>query len=444
MQTVGGFSYFEVEFTKDGAASDPAQVAALHDFVVQAGTTDLLVISHGWNNDMADARALYARFLASLRAVLDRGLVPASAGARSFAVMAVLWPSKKFADEELIPSGAAALGSAVSIAFVQQQLDRLEAALQSPDKAPTLARARALVPALENSPKAQEDFANLIRSLLPATEAEADDASTDFFSRSGKELMDRLSKPTTVGMGAASAGGAAAISMGGPGSPMAAAAGLGETFSGILSAARSLLNYSTYYLMKERAGTVGRGGVNGVLRQLKASRPEMRVHLIGHSFGGRLVTAVADGPTGQSALVFDTLTLLQAAFSHNGFAAKFDGTRDGGFRAVVTEHRIRGPILITHSKRDRAVGVAYPLASRVSGQDAAALGDENDRFGGIGRNGAQHTPERVVGTLQPTTVPYAFAPGKVFNLNADAVIAEHSDICHDEVAFAVLTAVAAS
>jgi hypothetical protein len=441
MQTVGGFSYFEVEFTKDGAVSDPAQVTALHDFLLQGGTTDLLTISHGWNNDMADARDLYARFLAAVRRVLDKGVVPAAA-TRSYAVLAVLWPSKKFADEELIPSGAAALGSAVSIAFVQQQLDRLEAALQAPDKSPTIARARALVPALENSPKAQEEFANLIRSVLPATDAEPEDASTDFFNRNGKELMDRLAKPTSVGAPPVAGGGAASIGIAGPGSPASAAASLGETFSGILSAARNLLNYSTYYLMKDRAGIVGRRGVNGVLRQLKAARPDLRIHLVGHSFGGRLVTATADGPTGQSAVGFDTLTLLQAAFSHNGFGAKFDGTRDGGFRAVITDHKIRGPILVTHSIRDRAVGVAYPLASRVAGQDAAALGDENDRFGGIGRNGAQHTPERVVGTLQPVATPYAFAPGKVFNLNADSLIAEHSDICHDEVAFALLTAIA--
>ena len=439
MQTVGGFPYFEVEFTKDGAVSDAAQVTALHDFVLQGAPVDLLTISHGWNNDMADARDLYARFLTSVRAVLDKHLVPA-ASTRSFAVMAVLWPSKKFADEELIPSGAAALGSAVSSKFVQQQLDQLEAALQSPDRAPTIARARALVPALENSPKAQEDFANLVRSVLPATDAEPDDASTDFFNRNGKELMDRLAKPTMAGAPAAVAGGAASISMSGPGGP--AAAGLGQTFSGILSAARNLLNYSTYYLMKERAGVVGRRGVNGVLRQLKAARPELRIHLIGHSFGGRLVTATADGPTGQSSVGFDTLMLLQAAFSHNGFGEKFDGTRDGGFRAVVTDHKIRGPILVTHSIRDRAVGIAYPLASRVSGQDAAALGDENDRFGGIGRNGAQHTPERVVGTLHAVGTPYTFSPGKIFNLNADSLIAEHSDICHAEVAFALLTAVA--
>ena len=77
---------------------------------------------------------------------------------------------------------------------------------------------------------------------------------------------------------------------------------------------------------------------------------------------------------------------------------------------------------MTHSRNDRAVGVAYPLASRIAGQDAAGLGDENDQFGGLGRNGAQHTPERVVGTLQPVGSSYTFEPGKIYNLNADAII----------------------
>ena len=104
------------------------------------------MISHGWNNDMSDARDLYARFLAAVRARARQSAACRGLRRGPFAVMAVLWPSKKFADEELIPSGAAALGSAVSIAFVQQQLDRLDAALQSADKSPTIARARALVP----------------------------------------------------------------------------------------------------------------------------------------------------------------------------------------------------------------------------------------------------------------------------------------------------------
>ena len=427
MKTMGGFPYFEVQFTKDGAVHDADPVTALREFAEQGKASDLVVLAHGWNNDMNEARDLFGRFLASVRAVLDKGLVPADAN-RSFAVMAVLWPSKRFADEELIPSGAARLGSVVSTAFVQSQLDRFEEALQAPEKRPTLLCARALIPALANSPKAQEEFANLIRSVLPATAVDTEDASSDFFSLSGRELMDRLSKPAMVRPAAMARG-------------EAAAADRGQIFSGILSATRNLLNYSTYYLMKERAATVGRAGVSGVLRQLKAVRPDLRIHLVGHSFGARLVTAAADGPPGPS-LVFDTLTLLQAAFSHNGFGDKFDGIRDGAFRGVVTQHKVSGPILITHSVHDSAVSTLYPLASRIAGQDAARLGDENDRFGGMGRNGAQHTPERVVGTLQGVTGTYVFEPGKVYNLNADGVIREHSDICHDEVAFALLNGVA--
>ena len=212
---------------------------------------------------------------------------------------------------------------------------------------------------------------------------------------------------------------------------------------GPLSAARNLLNYSTYYLMKERAGTVGRRGVNGVLRQLKAIEPDLRVHLAGHSFGARLVTAAADGPAGATAVPCESMLLIQAAFSHNAFAEKFDGSRNGVFRSVLTEHKIRGPIAVTFTINDRAVGIAYPLASRVAGQDASRLGDAADIFGGLGRNGAQHTPEAVPGTLLPLSGHYTFQAGTIYNLNADAVIHDHSDISHDEVAFALLATITA-
>ena len=88
--------------------------------------------------------------------------------------------------------------------------------------------------------------------------------------------------------------------------------------------------------------------------------------------------------------------------------------------------------------------VAYPLASRIAGQDASALGDANDRFGGMGTNGAQHTPESVNGTMKAVGGAYTFEKGKIYNLDADAIIEDHSDICHDEVAFALLKAVAVS
>ncbi len=75
---------------------------------------DLIVISHGWNNDETEARALYTGFLGCAAAVWDK------AGFRRRSsrtgVLAVFWPSKKF-DEDAITAaapgaGAAAIGEA--------------------------------------------------------------------------------------------------------------------------------------------------------------------------------------------------------------------------------------------------------------------------------------------------------------------------------------------
>ena len=194
--------------------------------------------------------------------------------------------------------------------------------------------------------------------------------------------------------------------------------------------------------MKERAGVVGARGLNPLLRELRADRNETRIHLVGHSFGGRLVTAATVGQPGDEPVSLDTVSLLQAAFSHFGFASRYEGDKDGFFRRMVTDDMVRGPVLITHSVHDTAVGYAYPLASRLAGHNAAGLGDAGDRFGGIGRNGAQKTPEAISLQLQKAG-EYDFASPSVVNLNADDVISGHSDIRSEPVAFAVLSAVAA-
>jgi hypothetical protein len=134
------------------------------------------------------------------------------------------------------------------------------------------------------------------------------------------------------------------------------------------------------------------------------------------------------------------MTLLQAAFSHNGFALEFDGRRNGFFRDVVAKGRIVGPIVITHTVNDRAVGIAYPIASRIARQDSSDLGDEDDIYGGIGRNGALHTPEAEPGELLDVGGRYAFMPGKLYNLRADALISGHSDVTGAAVVHAVLSA----
>ena len=78
--------------------------------------------------------------------------------------------------------------------------------------------------------------------------------------------------------------------------------------------------------MKARAGAVGKNGMAPLVDRL-ASQVE-RIHLIGHSFGGRVVTATAASSKTDK---IRSMTLLQAAFSHNGLSK----TAKGFFRTVL-------------------------------------------------------------------------------------------------------------
>jgi hypothetical protein len=88
------------------------------------------------------------------------------------------------------------------------------------------------------------------------------------------------------------------------------------------------------------------------------------------------------------------------------------------------------------------VGIAYPLASRIARQNAAALGDANDPYGGMGRNGAQRTAEAEgnATTLRGVGHDYRFAAGRIYNLLSDEIIKSHSDIRGIQVAYAILSA----
>ena len=68
-----------------------------------------------------------------------------------------------------------------------------------------------------------------------------------------------------------------------------------EFLSGFKAAAMNVLNFTTYFEMKARAGTVGKNGVAALIDRLA---PQVqRIHLVGHSFGGRVVAAAAANST---------------------------------------------------------------------------------------------------------------------------------------------------
>jgi hypothetical protein len=432
MPDIAGIPYVEATFDKKGTLAAPV--------TLPAGVTDLFVISHGWNNSAARARELYRALFENFVAVAQPNDLPG----RSFAIVGVIWPSKEF--DELVAvsgtpggaDGAMSLGAADarSRKFLEDKLDRMKDMFVEPAQKGILDEAKALLPDLEDKGSARRDFVNKIRSLLDPTAANKEDASDTFFKDDPNELMNNLKvAEEDLDEDVAGTTGSAALPSGGGRAPAPeGAAGLMESLSGFKAAALNILNFTTYFEMKARAGTVGKNGVAKLIDGLAAQ--VQRIHLVGHSFGGRVVAATAANSTTDR---IASLSLLQTAFSHNGFSKSMNGF----FRAVVDQQRVKGPILVTHTKNDTAVGVAYPLASRISGDRTAAFGDEHDVFGGLGRNGAQQMQagETIVGKLLPVGSSYAFQPGKFFNLEASAFIKDHSDITGKEVAQAIRKAI---
>jgi pimeloyl-ACP methyl ester carboxylesterase len=413
-------SRFDVEFTKDGDVFKPAQADAL--LAGLAGVTDLIVLAHGWNNDMADARALYDELVGNLEHLLDaRGAAgsPAALKAlsgRTYAVCQLFWPSKKFTNADLIPGGGAASATKASDKALLKMLETLKRdPLRLGGKEAPAARVKAIdraikaVPKLSTSAAARKTFVDALRTTMPQSKGarEIDDGSAAFLKANPEKLFAALSGAVIAPGAPGNAGGATTLAGGG------GAAGLGDLASGFAAGAPLLI-------------------------RCRKANPAMRLHLVGHSFGARLVTAAAAGLPKQTPNV--TVSLLQAAFSHNALSGDFGTGKPGFYRAVLADARVSGPIIITHTKNDQAVGVAYPLASRIANQVAAALGDENDPYGGLGRNGAQHTTEAAGhnAVLGGTRTVYSFAPGTVTNLRADAIIKDHGDIRGEAVAYAVL------
>jgi hypothetical protein len=250
MDTIAGMPFFKLEITKNGQVFSAPQKGAIENAVRDAGAskpTDLFVISHGWNNDSVEAQELYDELFANLATLMTGHPTLAN---RKFAVVGIFWPSKKFADSELIPSGGAASlddGADLSSSAVKEKLESLKGTFDVPDEA-LLDRAKMLIAGIENDVTKQDEFVKIIRSLLPTEPSDtADDASDQFFSQGPRQLLAALAKPSFPPP--AAGGGGIALSMD---DQAGGAASFGDFFSGIKAGAWRLLNYATYYQMKER------------------------------------------------------------------------------------------------------------------------------------------------------------------------------------------------
>jgi hypothetical protein len=448
MQNIAGFDFFPLQYDGNGNLSNPPQF----DELVQAAATatDVILLAHGFCNDVHDATGLYTRFLTSMHTQLARPEFAALA-ARKFLAAGVFWPSKAFPDS--FPTdggGVASIGNKTAQAeTVCATLRELETDATEEQKA-ALEEATYLVFRMEHDTDAQNRFAKLLLSTIPVRNDSDDEMEGLELMRtkSGAEMLTMLRHPLVIPVkrpssGGGAAGGVAAVSTKVRVIHPGGVEGLATPFGSILGAAGKLANLTTWYQMKSRSGVVGETGVARAVRALKAALPSLKVHLVGHSLGGRLMAACARGLSQDPIVHPDSMTLLEAAFSHYGFSPNNGLGQSGFFRDALGKRVVSGPLLETFSAQDTVVGYAYAIASRLAADNTKAIGAASDPFGGIGRNGAQKTPESLVERLHEVGAPYSFKTGVVTNLDGSGgLITSHGDVTNDRVTYAAASALA--
>src|SRR5688500_14358741 len=119
MNEIAGIPYSEAIFDKNGSPLGEAGI-------VPDGVTDLVVISHGWNNNATDARELYRRLFENFAAVAQANDLPG----RTFAIVGVIWPSKKFDELVAVSEAPSASGAAGLNALELESLKALDQKLE--------------------------------------------------------------------------------------------------------------------------------------------------------------------------------------------------------------------------------------------------------------------------------------------------------------------------
>lgn len=439
MNAIAGLPYVPVRFDKRGGlvAPEPASLAS-------AAVTDLIVISHGWHQDPDDAQTMYGDLLRRFRQEGGDAL------GRRFGVAGVYWPSDRFRDDlsrEVIAALPGSAGAQAARAGEDASLEKLRtraselATLFGVDPArfaSTVARAA------QGSSGDQDDLLRILRTaIVPEGEVLDGDLIDEHGplldrSEDGREVVRKLTTGGAIQDAAVGEGGAAQAL--GDGEDEAQALGL---FGGPVAVIARILNQAAYFELKKRAGKVG--ARLGERLDADPLAGVERVHLVGHSFGARLVTAAAAAMRGRKPY---SLTLLQGAFSHNAFGSNPDGRINGFFRDVVEREKVSERIVITHTWNDHAVGLMYAIASRASGDIATGglfkvtdtFGGAKDEHGGMGANGAQLLAANV---LERRVIDGAVKPllsKRLTNLKCD-FIKSHSDIRTSEVARVLVAAV---
>lgn len=366
-----------LRFGKDGhlQSLETAKLA------VQAAraATDVFLFSHGWNNIYEDALAGYGRFVDGFAMQRQDRRLPTPSGYQPV-LIGVIWPSTSFILPGEQGPDIAAGGSSGEL--VERMIFEVTESME-PEPASKLIELLDGSFSLDRHQAAAA--AELVRGALWA-ENDPDGASEPPDTPAVLSSWHALSETDTtyvdeeeqVGTVRTAWAGKAVNGAAGTNGPAAAG-----TFS---FDPRGILRLGSVWTMKSRAGKVGTYGVGPLVGQLLGRDTKARLHLVGHSFGARvLLSAVASQQTRRKV---HSLLLLQPAVNRWCFAPDVAGTGKAGGYSVVLD-RVKRPILATLSVHDHPLHEFFHLAVRgdsLGEINIAAIGN-TDRYGALGGYG---------------------------------------------------------
>ncbi len=429
LKTVAAFGtqmpYYVLTFDKDGRCTSPRTADDLVERLRGGVARDVILYSHGWNNDYPTAIGRYDIFLQRLSAAAlgNPGTLPSGF---SPVFVGIVWPSTALTfGFENAPDIAAAAGPEALAAEASADADEAAQLLGAIGEADRDEVARLLdQDGIDEAAAAR--LAQLIAPCLDDTAYEIPDepgAAEDLLEAWRSEpTPDAKPAGSLTQFGTANAGAEAGDVQ---------AAGLLDNLD-----PRWIVRVATVLLMKTRAGVVGKG-VAGLVERILAL-PGPRLHLVGHSYGAKVVmSALAAKPPPRPA---EAVMLLQPAVSHLCFAEDTGDGRPGGFRRAL-DH-IRKPLLVTWSRNDLPLRRLFHLAARRKSDvgEVQVLGAPSRYWalGGFGpSNCAEGECQARVFAQPPQANALPAPPARIVAFDGSGVITGHDDVHNAKVIWAM-------
>lgn len=409
--------YYIIPYDKRGICEGPLTLEHLLNSIKKDTYTDIFIFSHGWNNDWTVATNRYEDFMKGYMKMRQDNNLPMPVDYKPL-LIGIFWPSTAlvFTENEVGPDIASINNSDIDQfigdkqSFLRELADKIEnddvnsfyeliqKDILTENEARKLADiTKVLYP--NNDDELHSNKAITTDEILSLWEVPNDD-TTDF-GDFGTVGNDDGSNPQAAGFG-----------------------DIIKKFD-----PRHIIRTLTVYQMKDRAGKVGGYGVSKLLRKA-LDLNNARIHMIGHSYGAKVVlSAISFGDNLPRKV--ESMLLLQPAVSYLCFAEKVPGKNyPGGYNPAL--NRVNKPILTTYSKNDFPLTKTFHIALRrkddLGELKIAAVGQPPSKYAALGGYGPRKCGEQLIDILD-VNVPYDLnIDNPIIGLRADRTINGHGDI----------------